>query len=46
MILFFVFGPYLSPNAGEHSSIWCVMGLWLLALTIIATFFGDKKCRI
>lgn len=42
MILFFIFGPYLasfiSPNPSEQSSIWCVMGLWILVITILSTF--------
>lgn len=37
MLIFFIFGPYLAtkitPNVSEQSSIWCVIGFWLLALT-------------
>jgi len=42
MIVFFLLGPYLAaiitPNVSEQSSIWCVMGLWLLVLTVWASF--------
>jgi|GEM_PF-7061677 len=43
MALFFILGPYLSsfitPNPSEQSSIWCVMGLWLLTVTIFTSFY-------
>lgn len=43
MLVFFILGPYLAaqmtPNVSEQSSIWCVMGLWLITLTMIAAFY-------
>lgn len=40
MIVFFFLGPFLAaqitPNPSEASSIWCVMGLWLMAITVLA----------
>lgn len=40
MAVFFLLGPYLAslitPIPSEQSSIWCVIGLWLLAITILA----------
>lgn len=39
MLVFFLFGPYLAsfitPIPSEQSSIWCIIGLWLLAVTIL-----------
>ena len=44
MLLFFLAGPflaaYLTPNASEQSSIWCVIGLWWLVITIL--FYYNK----
>ena len=41
-ISFFLLGPYLAAkitsNPHEQSSIWCVIGLWLLVLTVAAAF--------
>lgn len=40
MLIFFILGPYLSTfitsNPSEQSSIWCIIGLWLLAATVLA----------
>ena len=39
MAIFFLLGPflsaYLTPNPSEQSSIWCIIGIWLLAITIL-----------
>lgn len=47
MLLFFILGPllssYITPNVSEQSSIWCVMGLWLLAITIFAVLFHPPR---
>jgi hypothetical protein len=47
MALLFIFGPLLSslitPIPSEQSSIWCVIGLWLLAITIVATFYKPPR---
>ena len=41
-IVFFVLGPivsaYITPNVSEQPAIWCVIGLWLLAVTVWASF--------
>jgi len=50
MIIFFILGPYLSAwitsNVSEQSSIWCVMGLWLLAITIISALYYPPRFLI
>lgn len=42
VVLFFVLGPYLSAlitsNPSEQSSIWCVIGLWLMVITIMTAY--------
>lgn len=42
MLVFFLLGPvvsaYLTPNVSEQPAIWCVIGLWLLALTVWVSF--------
>lgn len=50
MIAFFVLGPllaaYITPNVSEQSSIWCVMGLWLLVITIWASIANPPRFLI
>jgi hypothetical protein len=40
--VFFVLGPilsaYITPNVSEQPAIWCVIGLWLLAVTVWTSF--------
>jgi hypothetical protein len=47
MLIFFFLGPYLAAhitaNPSEQSSIWCVMGLWLLAITIISVMYYPPR---
>ncbi|MFZ2315744.1 MAG: DUF5765 domain-containing protein [Gammaproteobacteria bacterium] len=47
MLLFFIFGPllaaYITSNASEQSSIWCVIGLWWLVLTIFTAIYYPPR---
>lgn len=53
ILVFFFLGPFLAaqitPIPSEESSIWCLMGLWLMAITVITAvyqpprFFFPKK---
>lgn len=47
MFLFFILGPFLSSyitsNPSEQSSIWCVMGLWLLMITVFTALRKPPK---
>lgn len=42
VIAFFVLGPivsaWITPNVSEQPAIWCVIGLWLLVITVWASF--------
>lgn len=42
-VIFFLLGPvvsaYITPNVSEQPAIWCVIGLWLLALTVWTSFY-------
>lgn len=50
MTIFFIFGPFLAsiltPIPSEQSSIWCVIGLWLLAITILACWYQPPRFLI
>jgi hypothetical protein len=50
MAVFFIFGPYLAsyitPNVSEQSSIWCVIGIWLLAITVLAALHKPPRFLI
>ena len=50
MAVFFIIGPllasYLTPIPSEQSSIWCIIGLWLLGVTIVACVTKPPKFLI
>ena len=50
MITFFILGPYLatilSPLPSEQSSIWCVIGLWLLIITVLSCWHKPPRFLI
>ena len=47
VIVFFILGPIVSaiitPNVSEQFAIWCVIGLWLLTLTVWCSFKSPPK---